>query len=92
MKVNRHSCVYIYKLSIDIKQYIYIYILNCYKNRFFCFFQLLQKREKKSYPKRKNKKETTVVCVSIYIYFFIIIYYLKYGNFDSTKCIGKISK
>ena len=54
MKVNRHSCVYIYKLTIDIKQYIYIYILNCYKNRFFCFFQLLQKREKKKLPETKK--------------------------------------
>ena len=90
MKVNRHSCVYIYKLSIDIKQYIYIYVLNCYKNRFNCY-----KKEKKKVNRNeeiKNKIETTVVCVSIYIYFFIIIYYLKYGNFDSTKCIGKISK
>ena len=90
MKVNRHSCVYIYKLSIDIKQYIYIYVLNCYKNRFNSY-----KKEKKKVNRNeeiKNKIETTVVCVSIYIYFFIIIYYLKYGNFDSTKCIGKISK
>ena len=58
MKVNRHSCVYIYKLSIDIKQYIYIYILNCYKNRFNCY-----KKEKEKVNRNEEIKKKQPLCV-----------------------------
>ena len=57
MKVNRHSCVYIYKLSIDIKQYIYIYILNCYRNHFFVSFNCYKKEKKKVTRNEKIKKK-----------------------------------
>ena len=70
--VNRHSCVYIYKLSIDIKQYIYIYILNCYK---IVFSNCYKKKRKKKLPETKKiKKETTVVCVKTFIFTFLLLY------------------